>query len=210
MKATVAAASLVLAGLVCYVPNLGSCGKTATVSDGSLQSKASQGPSAPSEIPAVFKALSGKRVGVVIGSIQDIAITDKAPDADIQRQATEADMFAALENGKVDVAGEGNLAVIFNKELAAKVDTVNAGLPPRPIGAIFHLGNSELQQDFNRFLADIRRDGTYQQIFDRWHDSENPSDIAMPQQRGTGRTLRVATYPAMPPFFSSTVENSRA
>ena len=199
MKATVAAAALVLAGLVCYVPNLGGS-ETVTVSDGSLQSKASQGPSAPSEIPAVFKALKGKRVGVIVGSIQDIAVTSMAPDADIQRMTSQADLLAALDNGKLDAAGGESLTLIFCKEVADRVDSVSTDLPPIPVAACFRKDNTALQQDFNRFLADIRRDGTYQKIYNQWQQAEDPSALAAPQQRGTGRTLRVATYPAMPPF----------
>ena len=151
-------------------------------------------------VPPVFKALSGKRVGVVIGSIQDIAVTEMAPNADIMRLTNTTDMLAALDNGKVDVAGDENLTVTFNKEISSKVDTVNANLPPMPIGACFSLDNTQLKQDFDSFLADIRSDGTYQKIYDRWKDADNPSAVAIPQQRGTGRTLRVAIYPAMPPF----------
>ena len=188
MKATVAAAALVLAGLVCYVPNLGGS-ETVTVSDGS-----------PSEIPAVFKALKGKRVGVIVGSIQDIAVTSMAPDADIQRMTSQADLLAALDNGKLDAAGSESLTLNFCREVAEKVDSVGTGLSPIPVAACFRKDNTALQQDFNSFLADIRRDGTYQKIYDRWQQAEDPSALAAPQQRGTGRTLRVATYPAMPPF----------
>ena len=187
MKAAVAAASLVLAGLVCYVPNLGG-GKTATHTDGR------------SEIPTAFQALNGKRVAVIIGSIQDIAVTDMAPHADILRMTTQTDLLAALENGKVDAAGGESLTLMFNRELLEKVDSVGAGLTPIPIGACYRLDNTELQQDFNRFLAEIRSDGTYQQIVDRWSNADDPSAMTIPQQRGTGRILRVATYPVMPPF----------
>ena len=151
-------------------------------------------------VPPVFKALSGKRVGVIIGSVQDIAVTQMAPDADIMRLANTTDMLAALDNRKVDVIGEENLSVTFNKVIAAKVDSINAGLPPIPIGACFNLDNPQLKQDFDSYLADIRGDGTYQKIFNRWKEADNPSSLAIPQQRGSGRTLRVAIYPASPPF----------
>ncbi len=153
-----------------------------------------------STVPPVFKALSGKKVAVIIGSIQDIAVTDMAPDANILRMTSETDLLAALENGKVDVAGSESLTLVFCKELTAKVDSVSSGLSPIPIGACFKLENTELQKDFNSFLTDIRRDGTYQKIYDRWQKSEDPAAMAIPQQRGTGRILRVATYPAMPPL----------
>ena len=184
LKAITAALLLLIGGTVCYIPDMFSSEKKSDVAD----------------VPAVFHAMGGKNVGVVIGSIQDIAVTDMAPDANIQRVANYADMLVALESGKVDVAGSESLTLIFNKELAAKVDSVNAGLPSIPIGACFRLDNIELQQDFNRFLSKIRSDGTYQEIVNQWENVEDPSTMEMPQQRGTGRTLRVATFPAMPPF----------
>jgi polar amino acid transport system substrate-binding protein len=151
-------------------------------------------------VPPVFKMLSGKRVGVIIGSIQDIAVTDMAPDADILRVTSMTDLLAALENGKVDVAGSESLTLTFCRAVADKVDSVGTGLPSIPVAACFRPDNTALQQDFNSFLAEIRRDGTYQQILDSWVKSEDPTAMDIPQQRGTGRTLRVATYPAMPPF----------
>ena len=192
MKAIAAAVVLLIGGTVCYVPSLIDGGKTSGRTDGRADGR--------SDVSAVFKALSGKRVGVIVGSIQDIAVTDMAPDADIMRMTSQADLLAGLENGKLDAAGGESLTLIFCKEVAVKVDSVGTGLPPIPVAACFRKDNTELQQDFNRFLADIRRDGTYQQIYDRWQQSDDPSAMAIPEQRGTGRTLRVATYPAMPPF----------
>ena len=188
VKAIAAAVALLIGGTVCYVPTLIDGEKTAAHSDGR------------SEVPPAFQALNGKNVAVIIGSIQDIAVTDMAPDANIMRMTSQTDLLAALENGKVDAAGGESLTLMFNKELLEKVDSVGAGLTPIPIGACYRLDNTELQQDFNRFLADIKREGTYQQILDRWSNADDPSAMAIPQQRGTGRTLRVATYPAMPPF----------
>ena len=188
MKALAAAAMLLIGGTVCYVPTL--------VDACSSNTQTEEQPA----VPAVFKALSGKRVGVVIGSVQDIAITKMAPDADILRLSSVADMLAALENGKVDVIGEENLSVSFNKELSEKVDTVSAGLPSTPIGACFRLGNDQLKQDFDSFLAEIRRDGTYQRILDQWSNADDPSAVARLQQRGTGNVLRVAIFPGLPPF----------
>ena len=184
-KAIVAAVALAIGGTLCYVPSVLTSDKSAAVAE---------------DAPEVFKALSGKRVGVVIGSIQDMAITELAPDADILRLTNTTDMLAALESGKVDVAGDENLSVTFNKEIASKVDAVNAGLPPMPIGACFRLDNTQLKQDFDSFLADIRSDGTYQRIYDRWKNADDPSVVDVPQQRSTGQVLHVAIYPAMPPF----------
>ena len=189
-KAIIAAVVLTLFGMLGYVPTmLSATDSNATADAANLSS-----------VPPAFQALNGKNVAVIIGSIQDIAVTDMAPHANILRMTSQTDLLAALENGKVDAAGGESLTLMFNKELLEKVDSVGAGLTPIPIGACYRLDNTELQQDFNSFLAEIRRDGTYQQILDRWSNADDPSAMDIPQQRGTGRTLRVATYPAMPPF----------
>jgi polar amino acid transport system substrate-binding protein len=194
LKSIVAAVMLVLTGVVCYLPAV-----VSELGEESLKSDAVLSAS-DNAVPPVFKSFEGKRVAVIIGSIQDIAVTTFAPTADIQRLPSYSDVMAALDNGKVDIVGSETIAITFNKELAAKVDTVNAGLSPNPLSACFRLDNTELQQDFNRFLADIRSDGTYQDIVKRWSDADDPSTVPVPQQHGTGRTLRVATFPAMPPF----------
>ena len=190
VKAIVAAVVLTSFGMLGYVSTMLSDTDTDATAEAADQSS----------VPPAFQALNGKNVAVIIGSIQDIAVTDMAPDANILRMTSQTDLLAALENGKVDAAGGESLTLMFNKELLEKVDSVGAGLTPIPIGACYRLDNTELQQDFNRFMAEIRQDGTYQQILDRWSNADDPSAMAIPQQRGTGRTLRVATYPAMPPF----------
>jgi len=190
VKAVVAALMLAIGGTICYVPEF--CSQQSTLN--------AQRSTLNSNIPPAFKALNGKNVAVILGSIQDIAVTDMAPDANIMRLTSETDLLAALENGKVDAVGSESLTLTFCKEVAEKFDSVSSGLTPIPIGACFKLGNTELQQDFNSFLADIRQDGTYQKIFDRWQKAEDPANMEIPQQRGTGRTLRIATSPMMPPL----------
>ena len=183
-KAVAAAALLIVGGTLCYIPRLAS----------------HSNEEVPEEVPAVFRALNGKRVGVALGSIQDIAVTKLAPGADIQRISGVANMLMALESRKVDVIGYGSLAVSFDKHLAAKVDTVGAGYPPIFLGACFRMGNTELQQDFNSFLADARKDGTYQDVCNRWREADDASAVPLPTQRGTGKTLRVAVDPETAPF----------
>ena len=193
VKAIIAAVVLLIGGTLCYVPSL-------TENHGDRLLDSGQNHEPVPVIPPAFQALNGKNVAVIIGSIQDIAVTDMAPDANILRMTSQTDLLAALENGKVDAAGGESLTLLFNKELLEKVDSVGAGLTPIPIGACYRLDNTELQQDFNRFLAEIRSDGTYQQILDRWSNADDPAAMDIPQQRGTGRILRIATFPAMPPF----------
>lgn len=188
-RAVAAAAMLVLLELICYVPDL--CTK-----DNGTMYDAQSGM----EVPEVFKTLKGKRVGVAMGSIQDITVTRYAPEADIMRFSSLTDMVAALQSGKIDIICQENVTVTVNKKIAAVVDTIDAGLPPKPVAACFQLDNTELQQDFNNFLREIRADGTYQQICDRWLKCDEPSAVTVPRRTGTGKMIRVATFPISPPF----------
>ncbi len=151
-------------------------------------------------VPPIFRQLEGKSVGVVVGSIQDITMTRYAPKANIKRLTTLTDLLASLENGKVDYVCEETTVVVANPQIAEAVDTIDAGLPPMPISACFRLGNTELQEDFNNYLTDIRADGTYQTIHDRWFAHTDASSIPVPRQKGTGSKLTIATFPGMLPY----------
>ena len=151
-------------------------------------------------VPPLFHELAGRPVGVVIGSIQDIAVTRYAPQADIMRFSNLTDLYASLENGKTDVLVGENITVIANPTLVEWIDTIDAGMAPTAIAICMRLGNTELQHDLNNYLAEIRADGTYQKLNDRWMENKDISLNPIPQQRGTGKTINVATFPAMPPY----------
>ena len=151
-------------------------------------------------VPPLFRQLEGRHVGVLIGSIQDIAVTRYAPQADIMRFSSLTDLFASLENGKTDVLVGENITVIANPTLMEWIDTIDAGMTPTAVAICMRLGNTELQQDLNNYLAEIREDGTYQKLNDRWMENKDISLNPIPQQRGTGKTINVATFPAMPPY----------
>ena len=110
---------LTLFGMMGYISTMLTATDTDTAADVADQSS----------VPPVFQALNGKNVAVIIGSIQDIAVTDMAPDANILRMTSQTDLLAALENGKVDAAGGESLTLMFNKELLEKVDSVGSLLP---------------------------------------------------------------------------------
>lgn len=185
LRAIVAAAALVLLGLLGSVPSIveyaNKNAQTETVSP-------------------LFTQLEGRPVGTMIGSIQDIALTRYAPKADIMRFSNMADLLASLKNGKTDVLVGENITMMANPSLATWVDTIDAGLPPTPVAVCMQLGNTELQQDFNSYMAEIRADGTYRKINDRWMLKEDISKNPIPKQRGTGKTITVGTFPAFPPY----------
>jgi polar amino acid transport system substrate-binding protein len=151
-------------------------------------------------VPPLFLQLEGRPVGTVIGSIQDIAVTRYAPKADIMRFSSMTDLYASLQNGKTDVLVGENITVLANPTLMEWIDTIDAGMPPTAVAICMQLGNTALQQDLNNYLAEIRADGTYQKLNDRWMENKDISQNPVPKQRGTGKTIIVGTFPGMPPY----------
>ena len=151
-------------------------------------------------VPPLFLQLEGRSVGVVIGSIQDIAVTRYAPKANIMRFSNLTDTYASLANGKTDVLVDENVTVIANPSFMDWIDTLDAGMPSTAIAICMQQGNTALQEDLNNYLAEIRADGTYQKLNERWMTNKDLSQNPIPQQRGTGKTIKVGTYPALVPF----------
>ena len=129
-----------------------------------------------------------------------MAVTRYAPQADIMRFSSLTDLYASLQNGKTDVLVGENITVLANPSLMEWIDTIDAGMPPTAVAICMQLGNTELQQDLNNYLAGIRADGTYQKLNDRWMENKDISQNPIPQQRGTGKTIHVGTFPGMPPY----------
>ena len=184
-RAIVAAVTLLVLGLLGSVPSI-------------MEYSHREASNEP--IPPLFLQLEGRPVGTVIGSIQDIAVTRYAPQADIMRFSSLTDLYASLQNGKTDVLVGENITVLANPTLMEWIDTIDAGMPPTAVAICMQQGNTALQQDLNNYLAEIRADGTYQKLNDRWMENKDISQNPIPKQRGTGKTIIVGTFPGMPPY----------
>ncbi len=118
--------------------------------------------------------LANARIGVLMGSTHDTYITNNFPNSDIVRIDTEPDLFVALDAGKADAMVIDLGVYKINHEKGGRyviIDTVFS----EDFGVGFNLNNTELRDRFNLFLSQIRSDGTYKEIEDRWfgHDHKN-------------------------------------
>ncbi|MFA4839821.1 MAG: ABC transporter permease subunit [Candidatus Neomarinimicrobiota bacterium] len=112
--------------------------------------------------------IKDKRIGVLLGSIHDSYATQKYPDADILQYQSISDMLIALNSGKVDVAffDQAALNDVFsaNEDIGLLADNVYSV----PIAAGFNMKNDKLRAQFNYFLRDIKSNGIYDDMVDRW------------------------------------------
>ncbi|MEI7491293.1 MAG: ABC transporter permease subunit [Bacteroidota bacterium] len=114
--------------------------------------------------------IKNRRIGVLLGSVHDAYATKQFPNAAIFQYPNLSDLLFGLNSDKVDVAFSDQSSVndIFNKNpglgiLAKNVFTVN-------IGAGFDKDSDQLRKQFNSFLKEIRSNGVYKDLVERWMD----------------------------------------
>ena len=112
--------------------------------------------------------LHNKRIGVLLGSVHDTYAMKTFPKATILQYKTASDIVLAVKTGKVDVAiyTYETLLDIFrtNDDLAF----LGAPLFSVPVGVGFNKKNDQLREQFNSFLKEIKKNGIYDNMINRW------------------------------------------
>ena len=145
--------------------------------------------------------LYGKKVGAATGSNQENVLNKQHPDIDIMRMDADIDMIHALRAKKCDaIVIDGHIFSYLSKEVKG-MTALEDPLFSAEIGFCFGKGeNVELREQLNAFLKQIKADGTYDEICNRWmKDSHNAvmPDIQLPTE---GKPLRAAISSANPPL----------
>ena len=147
------------------------------------------------------KDFYGKKVATTTGSSQESMLASEHPQIEILRFDTDADLLNALLTRKCE-------ALAFDHHIFAYFKQVMDGIAAMD-GKLFSVGmgfcfgkdyNVELREQFNAFLKQLREDGTYDEIVDRWINNAHTSvmpDIPVPEQ---GKPLRVGTNTGAPPL----------
>jgi polar amino acid transport system substrate-binding protein len=114
--------------------------------------------------------LSGARIGVQEGTTGELYVTDNAPnDAEIVALTLASDVDAALRQGDVDAGVYDNTVVgdLISRnpdfEVAAEFDTGEQyGMAVKKNGSV------DLLRFINNVLAELKTNGGYDDIYDRW------------------------------------------
>lgn len=124
--------------------------------------------------------IADKKVGIFSGTVHDAFMAEHYPKATVLRYDGTADMMLSLKTGKIDAAMfdliTARLILKQNPDLAILSDDVFS----MPLGVGFHKKNSALRDEFNRFLKEIRSDGTYDAMFKRWFIEDAESAVMPP------------------------------
>lgn len=136
--------------------------------------------------------LSGKVVACQNGSVVDILVNSVVPDVTYSYFNNRTDELAALRNGKVE-------AVPFDEPVARMAVAQNSDftmLPERVVEDHYGVAlqkDSELTAQVNDAIAQLKADGTLEQMKEKWTGSDENAKV-MPQldYPGANGTLRVA------------------
>jgi len=122
---------------------------------------------------ADIAALKGKKVGVQNGTTHQKFIMDKHPEITTVPYDSYQNAKLDLQNGRID-AVFGDTAVVTewlkaDPKLAAIGDKVtDKGYFGTGLGIAVRQGNTDLQAKFNTALEKVKKDGTYQTIYEKW------------------------------------------
>jgi polar amino acid transport system substrate-binding protein len=142
--------------------------------------------------------IAEKRIGVLMGSAQDVYATTTYPRAQVLQYHTAADIALAVKTGKVDAAlyDDEELKDILKDDPSLGI--FGDSLFSSPVGVGFNKDAAPLRDSFNRFLAEARKNGNYADMLDRWI---NKRQAAMPEiPQGKGGELVIGVSIGGPPF----------
>lgn len=123
--------------------------------------------------------IAGKTVGVYAGTIHDAFVEEHYPTATIRRYNSPSDILLSLKMNKVDAAFIDLVSAKVMLKSNPEVGILTEEALSLPVAAGFSHDNPTLREDFNRYLEEIRNDGTYDQIYTRWF-VKDPEKAVMP------------------------------
>ncbi len=114
------------------------------------------------------KDIADKKIGVMLGSVHDSYARNKYPNSEILQYHTVPDMIMALTSGKVEVAVIGDVTLKNIMKNDDRIGIYEDSLYSNPLGCGFNKENSALRDQFNAFLREIKANGIYDDMVNRW------------------------------------------
>ncbi len=153
------------------------------------------------------KDITDKRIGVMLGTVHDNYARKNYPNAQIFQYHSVPDMIMALTSGKVDVAMIGNVTLKDILKKNDKIGVLENEVYSFPLGCGFSKENTEIRDRFNEFLKEIKSNGIYDDMVNRWmkKDIYEMPQIETPNKNGV-LTVGVVSSVGVP---HSAIENGK-
>ena len=145
--------------------------------------------------------LEDKTFAVVSGTVADQLVLSRFPRAKLTYYNTVLDACMAVKAGKADAAG-------YDEPILKNIAAKNPGLTVLPekltadeYGFAVQLANHELKAAIDTVVAELRRDGTYAAMMERWLPrTGGPAPMPDMGASGSQGVLRLGTAAVTEPF----------
>ncbi|HEY0070239.1 MAG TPA: transporter substrate-binding domain-containing protein [Chloroflexia bacterium] len=146
--------------------------------------------------------LSGKRVGTAKGSTSEVNIRAFAPDAQIELFDAYAQAVAAMDAGRLDAVTTDDIILYgFERNAPDKFKVVGGQFTQEPYAAGVKLGNTELLEEVNATLRDLKESGEWAAIYKKWIGTD---PTAVPPQKWEDVYAEAPTVPTLVPEQAGT------
>lgn len=152
-----------------------------------------------------FSDLNGKPIGILVGTIFDVAAGKHIDYANIVYYDVYSEMEEDLAAGEID-------AIIGDSVVIAQIAAKHAGLraldenlEESDFGLALRYGDNKLFDKVNAALAGMKADGSLDALIHKWLDGPEEGKVMPPAEAdepgdGTDLVLRVGTCSVWPPF----------
>ncbi len=119
--------------------------------------------------------LAGKRVCSVSGTTSLKRVFELDPRPTLIGVTSWTDCLLMMQQGQIDAISTDDVVLKGLARQDPNVDVVGESLGVEPYGVGVRKGNDDLVRFVNGVLEDIRTDGTWERLYDRWLKSLGPS-----------------------------------
>ena len=146
--------------------------------------------------------LSGKKIGVMTGSIQAVMMPEMIPDAEYLEFNAVSDLIVALNSKKIDAFGCDESLYTSMLWEGQSVDRIDEPLGESNYGIIFPQGERDaLREEINAYIVAIQKDGRLSQLEAKWFGPQEPTEFAAYDDlTGANGTITFAVNSAAMPF----------
>jgi ABC-type amino acid transport substrate-binding protein len=124
------------------------------------------------------KSLAGKVVGTVKGSTSETNVRKAAPEAQIELFDTYAEAVQAMQSGRVAVVTTDDIILYgFQKQNPDKFKVVGGQFTTEPYAAGVKKGNTELLNEVNAAIRDMKQSGKWTETYKQWISEENVPEV---------------------------------
>lgn len=142
------------------------------------------------QTPKELENLNSSKVALVTGLIYDAYMAEHYPEAKLVQLDAYPDVFMALDNQKADAMLIDGVIYETALKKSGKYEAIGV-LFEDPYGVGFNYDNLELRDQFNSFLKEIKENGTYEEMIDRWISNYQTARMPEWSDKPTGKPLRL-------------------